>query len=609
MRHFKDIEIEGFGSILGPLRFELDRGNSLSIIRGEVGSGKTSLPSALCWGLFGKTLKDKSTVETWVERRSSNFRGTKVVVNWEDNNHSYTVIRCKSFKGKITIGKNVKVNGGNNLFLLIDGKSYQDGKGKVNAQDNIEKVLGYSFELFKNSIVFGQKMKRIIEESGPNKKKLFEEAFEAGFIEDAKSKVTIDKDKLNNTFNLKQNTLESLENQIISKEELYSEALDNEKNFEKRRKKRLKEIEDEISDIEKEIKDLKSDKKKIKIDKNISSKIYTLESEISKHKITNKEIDEVEDEIEDSKENILKHQEVLKKKPKLCPSCKQPLSTKGYENMVASAKSAISILNHDIKKLEYRIKGLNKIDVKPLMVKLEALKKAEIIQNNNKSNTEKDKEKLEKLTVKKSKYQTIHNNLSKEKIKLKSVKYKKELKTLNKELSKLKVEIESIQKELDIKQWLINDPLSNNGLKAYIFDNLLNKVNDRLDEYSVILGFQVEFGIDLESHRKDFYQAIMKDDIVIPYEDLSGGQKQLVDTSVAFAIHDVISEIRPTNIMFMDEPFESLGLNEIEIVSELVQEKAKNKSLFLITHHPSFNPMNTNDIIVSLDENGNTNIY
>ena len=195
MRHFKDIEIEGFGSILGPLRFELDRGNSLSIIRGEVGSGKTSLPSALCWGLFGKTLKDKSTVETWVERRSSNFRGTKVVVNWEDNNHSYTVIRCKSFKGKITIGKNVKVNGGNNLFLLIDGKSYQDGKGKVNAQDNIEKVLGYSFELFKNSIVFGQKMKRIIEESGPNKKKLFEEAFEAGFIEDAKSKVTIDKDK------------------------------------------------------------------------------------------------------------------------------------------------------------------------------------------------------------------------------------------------------------------------------------------------------------------------------------------------------------------------------------------------------------------------------
>ena len=89
---------------------------------------------------------------------------------------------------------------------------------------------------------------------------------------------------------------------------------------------------------------------------------------------------------------------------------------------------------------------------------------------------------------------------------------------------------------------------------------------------------------------------------------LSGGQKQLVDTSVAFAIHDVISEIRPTNIMFMDEPFESLGLNEIEIVSELVQEKAKNKSLFLITHHPSFNPMNTNDIIVSLDENGNTNI-
>ena len=68
----------------------------------------------------------------------------------------------------------------------------------------------------------------------------------------------------------------------------------------------------------------------------------------------------------------------------------------------------------------------------------------------------------------------------------------------------------------------------------------------------------------------------------------------------------VISDLRPVNIMFLDEPFESLGNDEIEIVADLVQEKARDKSLFLITHHQSFNPINVNDITVELDENKHT---
>src|SRR5690606_31315174 len=122
-------------------------------------------------------------------------------------------------------------------------------------------------------------------------------------------------------------------------------------------------------------------------------------------------------------------------------------------------------------------------------------------------------------------------------------------------------------------EWLIKDPLSNTGLKAYMFNSMLEQVNIALEEYSRVLGFQVEFGIDLDTHRKDFYQAVLFEGVITPYEDLSGGQKQLVDTSIAFAIHDVIAKIRPCNILFMDEPFESLGIDEIEIIEELVENK------------------------------------
>ena len=146
MINFIDVEIEGFGSIVKPIKFQLDLGNTLSVIRGDVGSGKTSVPSALCWALFGKHLKEKASIETWDELKPDNFRGTKVVVNFTKGNTRYSVIRCKSFKGKITVGKNLKTNGSSNLFFLVDGELEKDSKGKINTQENIEKLLGYSFE-------------------------------------------------------------------------------------------------------------------------------------------------------------------------------------------------------------------------------------------------------------------------------------------------------------------------------------------------------------------------------------------------------------------------------------------------------------------------------
>lgn len=606
MINFIDVEIEGFGSIVKPIKFQLDLGNTLSIIRGDVGSGKTSVPSALCWALFGKHLKEKASIETWDELRPDNFRGTKVIVNFEKNGVQYSVIRCKSFKGKITVGKNLKTNGSSNLFFLVDGELEKDSKGKVNTQETIEKVIGYSFDLFKNSIVFGQKMKRIIEETGPNKKKVFEEAFEVGFIEEAKSNVVTEKDKIQLAINDLTSEIDKINDKIDNKEELLQSALDNENNFEKRQKQRLKELNENLSEIEEDLKHYSKASKELEYDAKLDTKVNDKLKELKDAKARNQTILDLESEIEDCDNEISKHNKIINQKPKLCPSCNQPLSDKGYKSMVASAKAAIKIIEGTKEEASKELSKLKTINITKIETELENLKKKQILQNNNKSENQRNKQKIETLTVKKGKTKKDIELLKNETIKIKSKVYQKQITKLKSKLRKINKQYDLLIKDLEVKQWLINDPLSNNGLKAYMFDNLLNKVNDRLDDYAKILGFQVEFGIDLETHRKDFYQAIMKEGIIIPYEDLSGGQKQLVDTSVAFAIHDVISELRPTNIMFMDEPFESLGVNEIEVVAELVQEKAKDKSLFLITHHQSFNPINVNEISVSLDENKNT---
>jgi len=60
MINFMQLTIEGFGCYAIPKTFHFKE-KGLRIIRGINGSGKTTIPSALCWGLFGKPLKENSS--------------------------------------------------------------------------------------------------------------------------------------------------------------------------------------------------------------------------------------------------------------------------------------------------------------------------------------------------------------------------------------------------------------------------------------------------------------------------------------------------------------------------------------------------------------------
>jgi len=84
---FKELQAEGFGSLIDKMAFILDQ-PGLNIIRGKVGAGKTSIPSVLCWTLFGSTLKEKSSVNTWEELRTDTYAGTMASVIFEKEVHT-----------------------------------------------------------------------------------------------------------------------------------------------------------------------------------------------------------------------------------------------------------------------------------------------------------------------------------------------------------------------------------------------------------------------------------------------------------------------------------------------------------------------------------------
>ena len=135
---------------------------------------------------------------------------------------------------------------------------------------------------------------------------------------------------------------------------------------------------------------------------------------------------------------------------------------------------------------------------------------------------------------------------------------------------------------------------------------MLTMLNTKMAFYAARLGFRVEFSVDMSKASKPFTTKIYSGDIVRDYEDLSGGQKQRIDVCIAFAMNDVSNMDSDISLIGMDEVTKELDAEGLEIFFELLRLKAKDKSVYLISHLPTLDAMNCRIINVDFDEDGHT---
>lgn len=606
------ITIEGFGSIYKPLTYDFGK-LGLNILRGKNGAGKTSLINALSWCIYKQLLKKGQTIEPWPTIVGTDYKGVKVSLEFKKSGISYQIIRCQEYKGKV-LGK----SGRNRLVFLKQGKEIE-AKGKRGIQPEIEKVIGYSFDLFKTSVLFGQRLKRLMEETGPDKKKIFEEAFESIFIGRAKELVD---QRLTQKEALKSRTdtqMEITQSYIKSLLDKIHHAKEMMKQYRERREKKIKQLEEEALELHKKIKSHNSTdkleeiqkkaedwgKKKDKLLAKLNTKPQSQEFDLSLR------INRQEREINDLQEEVKQLNRELLDFPKNCPTCKQNLPKEKIKEVKKS-------LFQQKKKILAKIEEANKymdslqsdyeeakkgvLQQEEIREKIEALKPIlagihkEILMENHKIQAlkvdmavlEEKNQVLQKLRAEK----TPHVDLKEIRTELEKHKEIREA---------YKVDIKTLNKEIHIDKWLVKEPLGNAGLKAYIFDSMITGVNNRLLEYQGDMGFKVVINVDLSTNKKDIGISIFRDTHEVPYEDLSGGQKQLVDVIIAFALNDSVNITKPINILLMDEVFESLDEENIEIVSNIIARKSLNKAFHIITHLRSFNVINahyTNVVLV-----------
>jgi DNA repair exonuclease SbcCD ATPase subunit len=550
MIQFGNIIIEGFCSI--PY-LELNLGSKgITVIRGATGEGKTTILSALVWGAYGKNLKGKSDVNTWEKYRPKNYNGTKVEIYFGKDGKTHKITRCLKYKGEVNGAK-----GKDRLIYEIDAVEVSEkNRGEIQALINAD--LGMSYSLFMNSILFGQGMKRLIQESSSDQKDLFEEIFELEYISKAR-----DIAKGYYTEALREY------NEISQK---YSSS-----------KEKKQSIQRMLDDLKKQANHVKND---------LSSRVKVLEKKLSLLAKAKKE--------NELKETVTYKNRIEQRIQEARDNQKELL------NKINDAKKKTRVSLEEF--IGVIIKLLKRGDIKNSLKRLMEVKKAfgDIERLQDKCSKLADKisnyrDKLEELRDQEYEANKVQRDIDSTHVEIKKLlsekragvnlglikKYKTQLSTISDKLQSIESEMEEKRDKVDNYKWVMDDPLGNRGIKAFLFESSLDILNETLESYSEVLGFSILFYVDIQGVKKDFNTQIIMDGIEVSYEELSGGQKTLVNIAMAFAMNEVMTKAKGINIAFLDEVFENLSSEYVDLVIGLIRKIYKDKTLYLISHQES----------------------
>ena len=599
---FNTLKMEGFQGQEQYKVFKLDQ-PGLNIITGPNGIGKSTIFNALAWVLYGKPLKEKATIATWEHKRSEDYSGTMVTISLIIKGHKFKVTRCKDYKSQVrgTVGKS-------RLIFEKDGDIYPTNlKDKRDIQRSITETLGMSYELFINTVIFPQRVTRFIEEPGSVKKQILEESFNLNWLTQM---ATLAKEKRN-----------SYDQVLVS------------------HRKTVKEVEDSLQSIQDMLDEI--DKSREEFDEEQEATILELEGKINTQtNLSNKSVignrvrlDAIARLIMDDEKNpqYLNKSTTEDRLQVLLPKRDRAKrlrdeASKAYE---ALSKSHTCITcGQDLKKKDWakhrrghkqdmdtqqEIYDTQVKEVNPLLESLQSSKKIEA--DLRRLRTEQrplqkawDESELERLSVERAQGQIkeLKDQLKREE--------DREFKDLSQPLRikrgtiKLKLEKalktqKKTQRSRDLYHWAVTDPLGSAGIKAFLFHNLLKSLNKQIAYYEKFTGMGVELEINMDSRRKDIDTIITKDGYPVSYHDLSGGESQLTNTVMALGQGDVLTQDNPTNLSVFDELLEGLDPTNIEIVGQLLRDKAGGgRSIFVITHDRLFNPTNANRIEMRKDD-------
>lgn len=549
--------IKSYGNKIQEITF--DNKGGLILLTGTNGSGKSTIQEAIDIAIFNQVRGKESTK-----------------------------IPLKNFPNRLNNNLEIEIE-----FINIKG-DYIKIKRCVNPND---------FEITVNKELYTERFKILTDEEKENI---------IGFnYQTFKSFISMSMNDFLNFIHLKPEDKRNLLNRLFNLEDI-DDYLSITREFINQNKKEITRLTTEVLSIDSELKDYMKIIKENKVSENIETKDEIKNKIINtKTEFTNKkeEIKKINNKISDFQVDIQKNRneisiietETIKRRTELneikskikiyesgrCPYCDSGLKSHNHEKILNDLKikeseliDKININNNNV--IFYR-ENINSL-----------LNQTKILEN---SLTEKEEELIDIKSdgkVLKDKYENYNEDNTKllNDIKQKGLKLLENKKQKSQRINELKEDNENLIK--------LSKILGEDGARKSIISSLIKPINENLKMLlkHIKFPYQVELDKNFDANIYD------KGDLTHP-EMSSNGEIRMLNICIAISYIQMIRKNKNINLLFMDEVFQSVQKENINLLLELLKEFSIENNIQLILVHHGLEEVDPKffDKVISIEKN------
>ena len=553
------LDLQGTGSCL--ITGEIDESVSAGDAKKSNGSGKSSIPNAILWGLFGRTMHSPSAGDSIINHFTK--KTCEVIIDFKNGDQ---IIRRR------------KSGGTSELIFIRDGDESKMAADTVSTtkemQSKLNRVFQLDYEIFCGSVFFNQYGKPWMEMGEASRRKALEKILRVDrftfYSKVAKAKSDSAQLMFSNN-NQKISDNGTIRERIIRDIVIYE---DESSTFEEKRSAKIKEIDDMVIKIQDKIDSIilpNIDKltEKWKVIEKIKSEIDALKAvDMTLYK---------ELVVLDTRLNIInrKKDEIVATQGKKCATCLQDIPSSLIKSNLGKVEMEISTINSEIV-----VVAGNKTNNLTSITKYETLLRTRIpnltiIEAKNMSVTVLNfKSEISRLQKMKNDVLTDSDPNRKFLDKLKAD--LKDAEEILLELNSKSEEFLLLDKHYNYIYKSYND---RNKVKSFMCEEHLPYINSRLEHYLGLLGLDIKLKIESDLKISTNMWG---------YDYQSGGERKRTDLAFMLSCNDFYEVMygRQCNLMVLDEVDGRMDEDGIEGLINIIRNDllARVDNVLVISH-------------------------